>query len=140
MCSSSSNLINLSAIHSEHYTKIDELFAVLRRSSGSGRSPYDDTLARIQLPTIPLPRFNGDIGEWVYFRDKFTFPWSALKERFEVKRVIADAQILKLFNLKPMSRDLASELRHMIYVVIKSLRVLGTIDLKLDSRSEMLLK
>jgi hypothetical protein len=40
--------------------------------SGSGESLSDDASARIQLPTVSLPRFNGDIGEWVYFRDKFT--------------------------------------------------------------------
>jgi hypothetical protein len=69
--------------------------------------------------------------------DKFTLLWNALKERFEVKIVIADEQILKLYNLKPMSPDSVSELRHMIDVVIKSLRLLETIDLKLDSLSEM---
>jgi hypothetical protein len=72
-------------------TKRDELFAVIpdekydertakvfernianAGSSVSGGSSSDDTSARIQLPTKPLPRFNGDIGEWVYFRDKFT--------------------------------------------------------------------
>jgi hypothetical protein len=47
---------------------------------------------------------------------------------------------MKLFNLKPMSQDLA-ELRDMIDVVIKSLslRELETIDLKLDSLSKIIL-
>jgi hypothetical protein len=138
----------------------------------SGGSSYDDTSAEIQLPTIQLPRFYGDIGEWVYYHDKFTALitlntsltgfvylkaslmddaeslqsshdtftslWNALKEQFKVKRVKADEQILKLFNLKPMPRDSATELRHMIdVVIIKSQRVLETIDLKLDSLSEM---
>jgi Protein of unknown function (DUF1759) len=82
---------------------------------------------RIHLPAIPLPQFKGTIGDWVFFRDKFTVLiieneslnevqrlyylksslideaaslqsnndtfqslWKAFKERFEVKRVIAD--------------------------------------------------
>jgi hypothetical protein len=176
-------LINLCAIHSEYHTKIDErndkidertakvikfddiydsIVVRVKRynanaaSSGSGASSSDDKSARIQLPTILLPRLNDAIGELVYFRDKFkalitlntslnlkpslvdeaeslqssndtfTSLWNALKERFVVKRVIADKQILKLFNLKLITRDSASEHRHMIDVVVKSLRVLET--------------
>jgi hypothetical protein len=126
-------------------------------SNGFSGSSSEDTSVRIQLPTIPLPGFNGDIGEWVYFRDKFTALitlntlslvddaellqlsidtitslWNAWKERFEVKRVIADEQLL-------MSQDSASEPQNMINVVIMSLRLIETIDLKLDSLSEMFL-
>jgi hypothetical protein len=69
--------------------------------------------------------------------DTITSLWNAWKERFEVKGVKADEQLLKLF--KPMSQDSASELQHMINGVIMSLRLRKTIDLKLGSRSEMFL-
>jgi hypothetical protein len=92
-------LINLCAIHSEYqHTKIDErndkidertakviefddiydlIVVRVKRyianaaSSGSGASSLDDKSAKIQLPTILLPRLNDAIGEMVYFRDKF---------------------------------------------------------------------
>ncbi|CAK9801664.1 hypothetical protein ANTPLA_LOCUS2894 [Anthophora plagiata] len=30
-----------------------------------------ETAAKVRLPSIPLPSFNGSLGDWVYFRDSF---------------------------------------------------------------------
>jgi Protein of unknown function (DUF1759) len=35
-------------------------------------SPPPPPVPKIQLPAIPLPQFKGTIGDWVFFRDKFT--------------------------------------------------------------------
>jgi Protein of unknown function (DUF1759) len=132
--------------------------------------------APIRLPDIPLPVFNGNVSEWVYFREKFTALiienksltdfqrlhylkaalrdeaatlqspndsfaslWTALKERFEIKRLIADNHINEIFQLKPIRHESASDLRNLLDVVMKNLRVLNTIGLPLDDLSEAML-
>jgi hypothetical protein len=90
-------LINLRAIHIEYHTKIDELFALVSDDKIDERTrkliefddKYDTIVVRVKrnifnamssdgqnstandITIIKLLRFNGDIGEWVYFRDKF---------------------------------------------------------------------
>jgi Protein of unknown function (DUF1759) len=71
--------------------------------------------------------------------DTFKSLWLALKERFEVKRVIADSQISELLGLKSLSRESASDLQSLVDVVTKNLRVLETLDLPADGLSEMLI-
>jgi hypothetical protein len=73
-------------------------YIVNARSSGSGGSSSDNTSARIQLPTIPLPRLNDDIGEWVDICDKFTSLWNALKNYCQSSKYKMKAEI-KMANI-----------------------------------------
>jgi aminoglycoside phosphotransferase len=58
--------------------------------------------------------------------DTFQSLWLSLKERFEVKRVIADSQISEILGLKSLSHESASDLQTLVDVVTKNLRVLET--------------
>jgi hypothetical protein len=71
--------------------------------------------------------------------DTFASLWSALVERFEVKRVIADNHINQLFVLRKIAKESSVELRQLIDTVVKNIRVLHTIDLPMDKLSEMVL-
>jgi hypothetical protein len=71
--------------------------------------------------------------------DTFGSLWVALKERYEIKRVIAERHISDLFNLKPVNRESSTDLRCLLDVVIKNIRVLKTIELPLDALSELFL-
>jgi hypothetical protein len=71
--------------------------------------------------------------------DSFASLWTALKERFEIKRLIADNHISEIFQLKPIRHESASDLRNLLDVVMKNLRVLNTIGLPLDDLSEAML-
>jgi Pao retrotransposon peptidase/Family of unknown function (DUF5641)/Protein of unknown function (DUF1759)/Putative peptidase (DUF1758)/Integrase zinc binding domain len=65
--------------------------------------------------------------------------WLALTKRYEMKRVIAEKHITELFNIKCMFRESASELRCLLDVVIKNIRVLETIELEQNQLSELFL-
>jgi hypothetical protein len=61
----------------------------------------------------------------------------ALKERYEIKRVIAERYISDFFNLKSVNRESSTDLRCLLDVIIKNIRVLMTIELPLDALSEL---
>jgi len=170
-----------SALFHTFQSELDNLVVTLKRIKVINReetppphSPPPEP--RIQLPAIPLPQFKGSIGDWVFFRDKFTALiidnvsldetqrlhylksslideaaslqstndtfqslWNALKERFEVKRVIADSQISEILGLRPIRQESAVELKNLVDVITKNLRVLDTLELPLNKLSELLI-
>jgi hypothetical protein len=71
--------------------------------------------------------------------DKYNSLWAALKQRYEIKRVIAERHIIDFFALKPIYHGSSVQLRDLIDTVIKNIRVLVTIELPMNQLTELFL-
>ena len=123
----------------------------------------------IKLPTIELPKFRGELEEWLGFRDTFaslihnnaainniqkfhylraalegnaeqiikslefseanyTIAWEALRGRFDNKNLLVHNHIKAIFNIEPINKECASQLRRMLDNINKHLRALNALD------------
>ncbi len=80
----------------------------------------------------------GDASSIQSATDTFEALWMAVKERYQVKRLLSESHINQLFTLKRMTRESASELQRVLDVVVKNLRVLESLELPLDRLSEQM--
>jgi hypothetical protein len=68
--------------------------------------------------------------------DSFQSLWSTLLKRYENKRIIVEKHISELLHMRKMTYESSSELRTLVDVVIKNLRVLKTMELDLTPLAE----
>lgn len=123
----------------------------------------------VKLPTIELPKFKGDLSEWLGFRDTFkslihennqikdiqkfhylrasvessaeqiikslefsaanyAVAWEALCSRFDNKGLLIQNHIKAIFNMEPVQKESASQIRKVLDTLNKHLRALSVLE------------
>jgi hypothetical protein len=97
------------------------------------------SLSDYQKHHYPKASLHGEAASLQTSNDTFGSLWVALKKRYEIKRVIVERHISDLFNLKPVNRQSSTDLRCLLDVIIKNIRMLKMFELPLDTLSELFL-
>ncbi|XP_043466955.1 uncharacterized protein LOC122501502 [Leptopilina heterotoma] len=124
----------------------------------------------VKLPTIELPKFRGELSEWLGFRDTFSslihdnnqisniqkfhylraavegdaeqiikslefsaanylVAWEALRTRFDNTNLLVQNHLKSIFNIEPIQKESASQLRQVVDTLNKHLRALTALRL-----------
>ncbi|XP_072400699.1 uncharacterized protein [Diabrotica undecimpunctata] len=114
-------------------------------------SNHTDTTSNIKLPSIALPKFSGNIEEWLDFHDlfdsacitgsaerfiaaiplsasNFTVTWNLLVERYSNKELLLHNHIKAIFNLKAINKEGSFSIRNLIDKFCSNLRALEALE------------
>ncbi|XP_072395067.1 uncharacterized protein [Diabrotica undecimpunctata] len=135
--------------------KAKQLLTTTSASASSTSSPTSEhfasnhtyTTSNIKLPSIELPKFSGNIEEWLDFHDlfdsacitgsaerviasiplsasNFTVTWNLLVERYSNKELLLHNHIKAIFNLKAINKEGSFSIRNLIDKFCSNLRAL----------------
>ncbi|XP_072403142.1 uncharacterized protein [Diabrotica undecimpunctata] len=135
--------------------KAKQLLTTTSASASSTSSPTSEhfasnhtyTTSNIKLPSIELPKFSGNIEEWLDFHDlfdsacitgsaerviasiplsasNFTVTWNLLVERYSNKELLLHNHIKAIFNLKAINKEGSFSIRSLIDKFCSNLRAL----------------